>query len=43
MKINKYAPGQGQQPRGATWCLRSGTVAERSYPTLKVRAAAERS
>ena len=28
---------EGQQPRGATPCPRSGAAAERSYPTPKVR------
>ena len=32
-----HVQGQGRQPRGATSCPRSGVVAERNYPTSKIR------
>ena len=32
-----HVQGQGQQPRGATPCLRPGVTTERSYPMSKVR------
>ena len=32
-----HVQGQGQQPRGATPCLRPGATAERRYPTSEAR------